>query len=190
MMRFVVILLLFFTYIYAQGLKIDSDAITKVHNDLRKKVGSPALTYSEELEKAAKKWANELQSQGCRMVHSRGRVGQTGENLYWASALKTANAKDGKGNWIWHHALKQVSEEEVVQAWYAEEQWFDYAANSCEKGQMCGHYTQVVWNTTTALGCAAAACDDRSQVWVCEYSPPGNVSLHHPSGRVERLKPY
>ncbi len=164
MMRLVLLLLLFFTYIYGQELNIDANAITKAHNDLRKNAGSPALKYSKDLEKAAKKWAEKLQADGCGMVHSHGSVGKTGENLYWASALKTATVRDGNGNWIWHNSLKKVKEEEVVQAWYDEVQWYDYATDSCAKGQMCGHYTQVVWNTTTELGCAAMACDDSSQV--------------------------
>ncbi len=190
MMRIALIWSLVFTYIYAQEIKVDAGAITKAHNDLRKKYDSPSLKYSKSLEKAAKKWAAKLQADGCGMVHSHGKVGETGENLYWASAIKSANAKDAKGNWIWHSKLKKVKEKAVVQAWYDEVQWYDYKTNSCEEGQMCGHYTQVIWNTTTELGCAAMACDDRSQVWVCEYSTPGNVSIHHASGKIEKLKPY
>lgn len=190
MMRFTLILLILSIYIYAQEIKINAEAITKAHNDLRKKYGSPALKYSESLEQAAQKWAAKLQKDGCGMVHSHGKVGETGENLYWASAVKSANAKDAKGNWIWHSKLKKVKEQAVVQAWYDEVQWYDYETNSCDKGQMCGHYTQVIWNTTTKLGCAAMACDDHSQVWVCEYTTPGNVVMHYPSGKVESLKPY
>jgi len=190
MMRFALVFTLLLTYIYAQEVKVNADAITKAHNDLRKKYDSPALKYSKSLEKSAKKWALKLQADGCGMVHSHGKVGVTGENLYWASAIKTANAKDAKGKWIWHSKLKKVKEQEVVQAWYDEVQWYDYKTNSCEAGQMCGHYTQVIWNTTTQLGCAAMACDDRSQVWVCEYTTPGNVSMQYADGRVERLKPY
>jgi len=41
---------------------------------------------------------------------------------------------------------------------------------------VCGHYTQVVWSGTTHVGCAAAidASCEWAQVWVCQYSPPGN----------------
>lgn len=37
-----------------------------------------------------------------------------------------------------------------------------------------GHWTQVVWKSTTAVGCGAARCSFGSFV-VCRYSPPGNV---------------
>lgn len=189
-MKIAVVIALFFTYIYAQEIKIDAEAITKAHNELRQKYKSPPLKYSVTLQKAAKHWAEKLQKDGCGMLHSHGKVGPYGENLYWASPKKEAHAKDAKGAWIWHNSLQHITEQAVVQAWYDEVKWYDYETNSCEKGQMCGHFTQVIWNTTTELGCAAMACADRSQVWVCEYAPPGNVSIHHANGKTEVLKPY
>jgi len=40
---------------------------------------------------------------------------------------------------------------------------------------MCGHYTQVVWRSTTTVGCAMAVCkDSQEQIWVCQYQKPGN----------------
>jgi pathogenesis-related protein 1 len=157
---------------------------------LRKKYGSPALVYSESLEKSARQWAKKLQVDGCEMVHSQGKVGPSGENLFWASAQKRANTKDAEGNWIWQQSVQNVKETAVVKAWYDEVKWYDYDTNSCQQGKMCGHYTQVIWKTTTELGCAAMVCTDLSQVWVCEYSPAGNVSIRHLSGKVEKIKPY
>ena len=59
--------------------------------------------------------------------------------------------------------------------WASERADYDYTHNSCAKGRICGHYTQVVWRTTTTVGCAIAVCEDTSeQVWVCHYQPPGN----------------
>jgi uncharacterized protein YkwD len=176
-MRFFILVILFLTCIYAEEIKIDADAITKAHNDLRAKYASPALTYSKKLEKLAQEWVKKLQADGCKMVHSHG---STGENLFWASAYKSADSKDNKGNWIWHPSLQKVNAKEVVQAWYDEERWYDYKDNSCQDNEVCGHYTQVIWKTTTELGCAAAACGDRSQVWVCEYAPPGNIVGERP----------
>jgi pathogenesis-related protein 1 len=42
----------------------------------------------------------------------------------------------------------------AVSAWVGEEQNYDHATNSCAAGDECGHYTQIVWSTTTAVGCA------------------------------------
>ena len=44
-------------------------------------------------------------------------------------------------------------------------------AGSWEK---VGHYTQMVWPTTTRVGCAIAS-NATSDYLVCRYSPAGNV---------------
>lgn len=36
-----------------------------------------------------------------------------------------------------------------------------------------GHFTQVVWKTSSKLGCAYSKCDFGTYV-VCKYGPPGN----------------
>jgi hypothetical protein len=37
-----------------------------------------------------------------------------------------------------------------------------------------GHYSQIVWKTTTKVGCGFAESNG-SDVLVCDYAPPGNV---------------
>jgi hypothetical protein len=37
-----------------------------------------------------------------------------------------------------------------------------------------GHYTQLVWRSTTHVGCAIVTRDDRS-ILACRYAPPGNI---------------
>jgi len=73
---------------------------------------------------------------------------------------------------------------EVVAAWVGEDADYDYATNTCVPGQMCGHYTQVVWRDSVGLGCGMTNCTTNSpftsdgsgqwQLWVCNYNPPGN----------------
>jgi pathogenesis-related protein 1 len=72
---------------------------------------------------------------------------------------------------------------QAVNLWVAEQQYYDHATNSCNapSGQSCGHYTQIVWKATTAVGCALVACTTGSptgggnwQFAVCDFSPPGN----------------
>jgi len=189
MLKITLILALLSASLFAQELTIDRDAITKAHNDLRATYKLRGLKYSKTLEKAANKWAKKLQKDGCGMVHSHGKVGAYGENLYWASpmvqTLTHSNGKVEKKN-----SLQKVQDQAVVQAWFDEVKWYDYNTNSCKEGEMCGHYTQVIWNTTTELGCAAMVCPDRSQVWVCEYAPAGNIIMQYANGTTKRLKPY
>ncbi len=71
----------------------------------------------------------------------------------------------------------------AVASWVGEETNYDHATNTCASGQVCGHYTQVVWSSTTGVGCAKVHCTTNSPFgakypdWdysVCDYSPPGN----------------
>ncbi|KAF2317182.1 hypothetical protein GH714_015301 [Hevea brasiliensis] len=69
---------------------------------------------------------------------------------------------------------------DAVSAWAAEEKYYTYATNSCEVGQMCGHYTQIVWKTTRRIGCARSVCDDGDVFMTCNYDPPGNYVGERP----------
>lgn len=68
----------------------------------------------------------------------------------------------------------------VVNNWVSEAANYNYSSNSCSG--TCGHYTQVVWRTSTLLGCGIKACSTNSPfqnfpnwyIVVCNYSPPGN----------------
>lgn len=150
----------------AQALDFDEAGMVAAHNRWRKTVGAPPLSYSTELAASAQEWANHLkQSNHCQMQHSQP-DGHYGENLFWASALEWS---DGR------REVQKVSPKTVVDDWGNERADYNYKTNNCAKGKMCGHYTQVIWKSTTTVGCAIAVCEDsREQVWVCQYQPPGN----------------
>lgn len=145
---------------------IDRAAIVKAHNKWRAEVGVGKLSYSPELEASAQVWADNLkQTNHCQMRHS-DPGGKYGENLYWASAVMWS---DGR------REQQRVPSEKPVDNWGSEKANYDPAQNRCAPGKVCGHYTQVVWKTTTKVGCAVAVCEDsHEQVWVCQYQPAGN----------------
>lgn len=122
------------------------------------------LIWSAEAAKKAASWAKE-----CRFEHNPNR-GEFGENLAAATP----------GAW---------TTPDVVKSWADEAVDYDYAKKTCRKGKVCGHYTQVVWRTTTAVGCATVMCNKNSpfgaqfptwQNWVCNYAPPGNYVGQRP----------
>ncbi len=155
----------------------DPEAFITAHNKWRAEVEVPKagvpqagaigqLSYSPALAVSAQAWADNLkQTNQCQMRHSKP-DGKYGENLYWGSAL---NWSDGRKE------LQKISPQQVVDSWGSEKADYDYANNSCTPGKMCGHYTQMVWRTTTTVGCAMVVCEDtQTQVWVCQYQPAGN----------------
>ena len=135
------------------------------HNEARAKArptpspAMPKLTWSPEAAKVAQAWANQ-----CKFEHNRNR-GKYGENL-------AAAAPPGS-----------KTNTQVVEDWVSESADYSYATNKCTPGKVCGHYTQVVWRNTAQVGCATAICTKNSpfgaqfptwQLWVCNYTPPGN----------------
>jgi pathogenesis-related protein 1 len=147
--------------------EIDSAEMIAAHNKWRAEAGvTEKLSYSPVLAEAAQTWVDDLmRNHHCQMRHSKS-DGQYGENLYWASAVTWS---DGRKE------FQPVSSRDVVNSWGSEKLDYDYAHNRCTPGEMCGHYTQVVWRSTTTVGCAMAVCEDtREQVWACRYQPAGN----------------
>lgn len=152
---------------FSEGIgEVDSTAIVAAHNRWRTETGVPELTWSESLADVARNWAEQLSSSGCRLQHSGGGYG---ENIYKVSPVVWSNG---------HREIQNRSPRQIVDGWAAERQDYDYDNNTCNG--ICGHYTQLVWRDSTEVGCAAALCPDRSQIWVCNYAPVGNVDGQKP----------
>ncbi|KAL6911604.1 hypothetical protein ACP4OV_000409 [Aristida adscensionis] len=128
------------------------------HNAARRAVGLRPLAWDERLAAYAWRYAA-ARSRDCALVHS---GGPFGENLF-----------RGSGGAGWRPA-------DVVGAWVRERAMYDPASNTCRGGgrgghSPCGHYTQIVWRRTTAVGCAMVPCGGgRGTFGVCSYNPPGN----------------
>lgn len=147
--------------------------IIKAHNNVRGEKGLKSVKWSPELATYAQQWANYLAfKNNCRMQH-RPRSGKYrqkyGENLYWASPSMIWGSNSQSGN-----TVQKITPTDVVSSWASEEKDYNYATNSCRPGKQCGHYTQIVWENSTEVGCGMAVCADKGQLWVCNYNPPGN----------------
>ena len=101
-----------------------------------------------------------------------------GENLYI-----TATTIQRIGTYVGH----------ITRLWHDEINLYDIRSNQCALGQACGHYTQVVWDQTTSLGCGGKVCLNgitKNDPWqsrypttfivVCNYGPGGNINGRKP----------
>ncbi|KAM6980628.1 cysteine-rich secretory protein LCCL domain-containing 2 [Aplochiton taeniatus] len=151
----------------------DREEILQLHNKLRGGVYPTAsnmeyMVWDDELERSATHWAGQ-----CQWEHGpQDLLMSIGQNLavHWGRYRSPS-----------YH----------VQAWYDEVKDYTYPyPHECKpwcpdrcSGPMCTHYTQLVWATTSRVGCAVNLCP-RMNVWgdvwenaiylVCNYSPKGN----------------
>jgi len=90
------------------------------------------------------------------------------------------HSQSGYGENI-YASFEQASYSDAINAWYEEKNIYDYASNSCIAGQDCEHYTQLIWEETTEVGCGKAAIGTQNAtVIVCQYNPPGNIAGEQP----------
>ncbi len=138
------------------------NALIQVHNDARMAVGvNSKLTWSDSLEVVAKAYANHLAQSGTFEHDPNNHSGGYGENLYaWTNKPTLAYA---------------------AKAWVDERDFYRYGKigdkSTCTQ-EPCGHYTQIIWENTSKVGCAmsryTAGTFKGGYVVVCKYQTPGN----------------
>jgi len=133
------------------------------HNKVRQEVGSPAVQWSVELAGFAQAWANYL-AKDCKIKHrppSGPWAQQHGENIFWGGGEE--------------YTALSASEN-----WYSEIKEYKYGPVTNNNWYKTGHYTQMVWRTTTHVGIGKAVCKNGSILIVANYSPSGNYIGEHP----------
>lgn len=123
------------------------------HNKYRAGQGLSPLRWSDALAASAQRWADHLASIG-RLEHS-----GSGQNLAMA-------------------ASGSQSLTQLVDLWGSERVYFrngSFPAISTTGNWLnVGHYTQIVWRSTSEVGCGFGRRNG-NDVLVCNYNPPGNV---------------
>jgi hypothetical protein len=141
----------------AQPLTPFAIEVLAAHNVARAAVGAPALRWDETLAVHASQYAHEL-ARMRQLLHSpRASRGAERENLAQAPASYSAS--------------------QVVGLWTGERRYFvpGMFPNVSSTGNWydVSHYTQVIWPTTTRVGCGLARAGAFNFV-VCRYLPGGN----------------
>lgn len=131
-----------------------------LHNQYRVKHGSPALVLDNTLISAAEKCA-QYYAQKRAIDHSCPYKNGAGENL-----------SGGTGTWTPNQFASMATK-----MWYDEVKSYDY--NKPGFSMATGHFTQVVWKSSTKLGFAIVTINGYTAA-VALYSPPGNVQGQFP----------
>ena len=138
----------------------DARKFVDAHNAVRAAVQKPAkymgpwapvppIIWSDEIASSAQAWAQHLRNtRKCGLLHSDSRYG---ENLA---------------------AGEPMDAERAVRMWAGEIEKYTYSP-VYEFEKRYGHYSQIVWRSTTHIGCGRATCG-KTTVIVCQYSPAGN----------------
>ena len=119
--------------------------------------------------------------------------------LSWDPAM-AVGAADHARRCLWEHADNLVNTGEnlafstdpgfdirqAVSLWADEYRDYDFANGQCT-GDGCGHYTQLVWQSTLLLGCGEQLCETlrlsdgsvvarQARLQVCRYAAGGNIA--------------
>lgn len=139
--------------------------LLRAHNEERAVYGLPPLAWSADLAATAMRSATALIATDDPLsAHRRRGVVRTyGENLWLGS----------RGAYDYAH---------MVSRWLDERRLYANGAlphiSSSGNWTDAGHYSQIIWRTTTRIGCAIAS-NDTLDVLICQYDPPGNIVGHN-----------
>jgi hypothetical protein len=133
--------------------------VLAAHNAARAQVGAVPLAWDPTLGRSAAAYAQQLAI----------------SNVFQHSDRK---ARRGVGENLWMGSRGAFSVDRMVSDWASERRMFRaglFPAVSRSGNWMdVAHYTQIVWPTTTKIGCALAS-NGRADYLVCHYSPAGNI---------------
>lgn len=142
------------------------------HNMARADVGLGPLRWDRALVSHAQGWASSLAARGALQHDPKVRARRQGENL-------------------WRGTRSAFAPRQMIGMFIAEKRHFHPGTfpqvSRTGDWSDVGHYTQIIWPETEAVGCAIAA-SQYDEVLVCRYWPAGNVMGYRldPAQRLAR----
>ena len=175
MLKRIVVLFFFIQVSYSQT-KIEKEAL-KIHNDARSEVDLAHLVWSEKLKKDAQKYADYLASKDLFEHSNNLKKLNQGENLYYAENYNIL--ENGEKEYYFENTNYL---EDASLDWLSEKKDFKYAkiGDSRNNFSLIGHYTQMVWSSTTQVGIAYSKSKSGKVYVVARYHPAGNYWGQYP----------
>lgn len=127
--------------------------------------GVPSLTWNQDLADYAQQYIDELDA---------GTYGSS----YGACSGNLLHSSRAGLNYGENLAYGTISATQGVDLWYDEIVYYDIAdpASSIGTFEQYGHFTQVVWKSTSQLGCVVHECSAKGTIYlICEYHTEGNI---------------
>ncbi|CAH8595066.1 unnamed protein product [Schistosoma intercalatum] len=172
----ILLLLLLLIYIkvnivFSQPNDPQLQKLLQYHNDLRRNLteckfeGQPPAKYLPDL-----KWDNELASKAKDLAN---------ECYFHHNDVNLPH----KWEYVGQNIAGYQTVEQAFDAWKDEYKQYSYYSMSCYG--VCGHYTQLVWQNTTHVGCGITNCTGNygfpyGLSVVCNYGPGGNYEGRYP----------
>jgi len=170
----------------AMPTKEEQQIIVDRHNKLRAELGNdvdkepmPAnmryMTWDDGLAYTSMQYAYDCKWEHSEKSERRGPVLKfdNGENLWSGSGIMAM----------------EFDPINAIDKWFIEYEFYEFENQTCVPGELCGHYTQVVWAQSYKIGCAWHVCSSMKNLppktneimfFVCQYAPGGNVDGVHP----------
>lgn len=145
---------------YPRGEAMLKEAMLARHAAARAEVGEAPLLWDDMLAAHAATYADTLvRTRDFRHADQPEGAGREGEALF----------RGTRGAYAYS---------EMVDLWVAEKVNFINGGtpffSKTGRGEDVGHYTQIIWHSTTHVGCTLRSTAEDDYL-VCRYSPPGNV---------------
>ncbi|XP_065781066.1 C-type lectin domain family 18 member A-like isoform X1 [Muntiacus reevesi] len=147
--------------------KKESFLLVSLHNRLRSQVHPPAANMQR------MDWSDSLARQA-----------QARAALCGAPAPSPASVPRAARHVGWNAQLLPAGSAAfvyVVGLWFSEGQQYSLSAAECAPNATCARYTQLVWATSSQLGCGRQLCSGAQgelEAFVCAYSPGGNWEVN------------
>lgn len=143
----------------AQRLDLISQRLLAAQNGERERLGLAPFQWDGVLAAGAAYYGRTLASLG-QLQHS------------------PRQSRPGQGENLWMGTRGAYTPEQMVGSWLGERRWFRPGTfpNVSTTGNWfdVGHYSQIIWPTTTRVGCAITSTRQWDYL-ICRYAPAGNV---------------